>query len=552
MSNDLKYRVELELKDNASLQAKQGIQGIHNATMGLRQIARGDFSGGIRSLINSIQGIPQSIRAALGSAGLVISTAIASWQIGKKIGEVLKIERGIMALTGITDQSSIAAGNLRRELEAVASVRVEELTSKMAKLTAQTNAAVASISKVVGRDLRVEMAGQSVGVAAGTADPVANAQRVRSFEAASITDRRSALEQEKSTLQRAMYEARNLADAQKQGAQEAAARGDFSGYNEMMGQVGVYRRAFSDGNTRVSQIDEALRDIAVEEIESAAKADAVKAGQLRSDTVSASREEMYQINRRTDSGSVDSLTKAQQDAAAALESAPEEMKKEWIRMIDSIVDRIATLTKSEAEKTAAEREAIAQRNQAAAQTLDQARADRGLAKAEDMARKLMEKNPEAGIAGLRQVQGVYAARAKDAAGQMAKASPEEQVRLQREQWAAEDQAARIGADISARSPAAAPGRRLAGRAAWRGMLNARAAGEPMSGLRAWGAGERWGDSAPSGMGSINSMGGWRHSPLRESPLRNRAQDPQEVMVKKQEDGNKILGEIKALLEPVRK
>jgi hypothetical protein len=349
-----------------------------------------------------------------------------------------------------------------------------------------------------------------------------------------------------------MYEARNLADAQKQGAQEAAARGDFSGYNEMMGQVGVYRRAFSDGNTRVSQIDEALRDIAVEEIESAAKADAVKAGQLRSDTVSASREEMYQINRRTDNGSVDSLTKAQQDAAAALESAPEEMKKEWSRMIDSIVDRIATLTKSEAEKTAAEGKAIAQRNQAAAQTLDQARADRGLAKAEDMARKLMEKNPEAGIAGLRQVQGVYAARAKDAAGQMAKASPEEQVRLQREQWAAEDQAARIGADISARSPAAAPGRRLAGRAAWRGMLNAGAAGEPMGGLRAWGADERWGDSAPSGMGSINSMGGWRHSPLRESPLRNRAQDPQEVMVKKQEDGNKILGEIKALLEPVRK
>jgi hypothetical protein len=98
--------------------------------------------------------------------------------------------------------------------------------------------------------------------------------------------------------------------------------------------------------------------------------------------------------------------------------------------------------------------------------------------------------------------------------------------------------------------------RLTGRAAWRAANNAAQVGRRADGMRMWGAGDRFGDQDPAmrrlGGGNLYGMSGWRHSPVRESPLRMRGRDPAETTAEKATKMEKHLFEIKSALEPVRK
>jgi hypothetical protein len=98
--------------------------------------------------------------------------------------------------------------------------------------------------------------------------------------------------------------------------------------------------------------------------------------------------------------------------------------------------------------------------------------------------------------------------------------------------------------------------RLTGRAAWRAANNAAQVGRRADGMRMWGTGDRFGDQDPAmrrlGGGNLYGMSGWRHSPVRESPLRMRGRDPAETTAEKASKMEEHLRDIKSALEPVRK
>ena len=271
--------------------AKAKLQGLKKESAGFPstdgikkfQSTFNDSFGRIRSIIGQV----------MGTFTLVATTAKVSWEIGKKIGEIIRLEQAVGALMGATNETSRAAGNMRRELEAAAQANISAITKQMEELAKKTDAVVASITKIGTRELRIDAAAASVRQAGGTGDPIKDAERRRQIEAAIITDRRNALNAEAAQIQRNMGQMSEgeIIARQRVADEKAKARmtGDYSGYVQATGQLGAYQRGndpAAESNRqrmaeRLSSVRDSLQELAVEEIESAAKVEATKAESAR-------------------------------------------------------------------------------------------------------------------------------------------------------------------------------------------------------------------------------------------------------------------------------